>query len=88
MLAVEVFSGKVPFGSVKNESAVLQIARGKRPAKPQAAEQLGMNAEMWEFIEKCWTQNPNKRPTINEVVRIWEGFINGCVTVSFWSSAS
>jgi len=83
MLAAEVFSGKVPFGNMKNESVVVQIASGKRPAKPQAAEQLGLNAEMWKFIEKCWSANPNKRPAIDEVVRIWEGFVNGYAIVSF-----
>lgn len=81
MLAVEVFTGKVPFGNMKNEPVAIQIADGKRPAKPQAAaERLGLTAEMWKFIEKCWTANPNKRPTIDEVVRMWGGFVNGYVT--------
>ena len=88
MLAVEVFTGRVPFGNVKNEAVVIQIAGGKRPAKPQAAEQLGLTAEMWKFIEKCWNANPNKRPTIDEVVRTWEGFANGYVTSSFGWPAS
>ena len=88
MLAVEVFTGKVPFGNMKNESVVIQIASGKRPAKPQAAEQLGLTAEMWKFIEKCWTPNPNKRPTIDEVVSTWEGFVNGYVVSSSASSTS
>ena len=79
MLAVEVFSGKVPFGSMKNESVVIQIANGKRPDKPQGAEQLGLTAEMWKFIGQCWNANPNKRPTIDEVVRTWEGFVKGFV---------
>lgn len=88
MLAIEVFSGKVPFGNMKNESVVIQIATGKRPAKPQAAEQLGLTVEMWKFIEKCWSANPSKRPTIDEVVRTWEGFVNEYVAPSFGSSAN
>jgi len=79
MLAVEVFTGKVPFGDMKNESVVINIANGKRPAKPQAASQLGLTADMWKLIERCWTANPSKRPTIDEVVRTWEGFVNGYV---------
>ena len=82
MLAVEVFTGKVPFVDMKNESVVIHIANGKRPAKPQAAGQLGLTAEMWKFIERCWTANPSKRPTIDEVVRTWEGFVNGYVVPS------
>jgi len=58
MLAVEVFTGKVPFGSMKNESVVIAISSGKRPPKPQAAEQLGFTAEMWKFIEGAGTRTP------------------------------
>ena len=77
MLAVEVFSGKVPFGNMKNESVVIQIATGKRPAKPRAGKQLGLSAEMWRFIGRCWSANASERPTIDEVVGTWEGFVNG-----------
>jgi hypothetical protein len=84
MLAVEVFTGKVPFGGMKNEAAVISIANGKRPEKPPAAEELGLTADMWRFIEKCWNQNPSKRPNITEVVDAWEGFINRYV-LSFGS---
>ena len=77
MLAVEVFTGKIPFGNMRNEMVPVQIAQGKRPAKPQVAEQFGLTTEMWRFIEKCWSQNPAERPAMNEVVRTWEGFVNG-----------
>ena len=86
MLAVEVFTGKVPFGNMKNESVVIQIASGKRPAKPRAAEQLGLTMEMWKFVEKCWAGNPKKRPAIDELVRTWEGFVKGHVVSSSGSS--
>ena len=88
MLSVEVFTGRVPFGNMKNESVIIQIVNGKRPAKPQVAEQLGITAEMWKFIEKCWGANPNKRPTIDEVVRTWEGFVKGYVVPCLCSSAN
>ena len=78
MLAVEVFSGDIPFGNIRNEAATAQIVRGGRPAKPQAAEQLGLTTEMWKFIEKCWSANPTERPTMDEVVRTWEGFVGEC----------
>ena len=88
MLAVEVFTGRVPFSNPGNMPVAIQIVGGNRPAKPQAAEQLGLTAEMWKFIENCWTTNPNGRPTIDEVVRTWEGFINGYVVPSFGSFVS
>ncbi|KAF9642025.1 kinase-like protein [Thelephora ganbajun] len=88
MLAVEVFSGRTPFEDTNDALAGIRILEGKRPAKPQAAEQLGFTVEMWEFIEKCWNASPNKRPTIDEVVRTWEGFVNRYVVLSFGPSAS
>ena len=81
MLAVEVFTGNIPFGNMRNETVVIQIAQGKRPPKPQAAEQLGLTTEMWKFIEKCWSTNPAKRPTMDEVVRTWDGFVNRYVVL-------
>ena len=83
MLAVEVFTGKVPFPDMTNGSVVVQILNGKRPVKPPAAEQLGLTTDMWKFIEKCWSANPNKRPTMDEVVRAWERFVNGYVVPTF-----
>ena len=79
MLAIEVFTGKIPFGNMESGLVVTEIAQGKRPAKPSAAEQLGLTSEMWKFIGKCWSQNPAERPTMDEVVRTWEGFVNGYV---------
>jgi hypothetical protein len=76
MLAVEVFTGEVPFGNTTEGSVAIQIASGKRPARPQSAERFGLTAGMWMFMEKCWMTNPSNRPTIDEVVRTWEGFVN------------
>ena len=76
MLVVEVFSGEVPFSNTEGGSVVTHIVNGKRPARPRAAEQLGLTVKMWRFVEKCWDANPNKRPTIDEVVHSWEGFVN------------
>lgn len=84
MLAVEVFTCQVPFPNIMNGSVVIQLANGGRPPKPQAAEQLGLTAEMWKSIEKCWSANPSKRPTIDEVTRAWEGFVSGYVVASSW----
>ena len=76
MLAVEVFTGNVPFENMKKKAVTIQILNGKRPPKPPDAEQLGLTEEMWKSIEKCWCDNPKKRPAIDEVVRAWNGFVN------------
>ena len=51
-------------------ATLAQILEGKRPPKPPVAEQLGLDEEMWTFNGKCWCANQNKRPAIDEVVRV------------------
>ena len=75
MFAVEVFTGKIPFDEQKNEAVVLQISRGGRPTMPPNAQAVGLTGEMWKLLESCWQQNPKKRPTMEEVVRRWETFV-------------
>jgi len=75
MFAVEVFTGKIPFEEQKNEAVVLQISRGGRPVMPTNAQAVGLTTEMWKLLESCWQQNPKKRPTMDEVVRRWEAFV-------------
>jgi len=75
MFAVEVFTGKIPFEEQKNEAVVLQISRGGRPVMPANAQVVGLTSDMWKLLESCWQQNPKKRPTMDEVVRRWETFV-------------
>ena len=74
MLGIEVFTGELPFGDVRHETAILMIAQGKRPEKPSGAESRGFTTEIWRFTQRCWQQNPTKRPDINTVVNTWRDF--------------
>jgi len=74
MLDVEVFTGELPFGGVRHETVILMIAQGQRPEKPRGAESGGLTAEIWRFIQRCWHQNPAKRPHIDAVVAAWQSF--------------
>ena len=75
MLAVEVFTGKVPFDKQKNEAVVVSILEGSRPKMPENAQAVGLTGEMWNLLESCWRQDPKKRPTMEEVVRRWQRFV-------------
>ena len=77
MLAVEVFTGKIPFEGQGNEAAVLRILKGGRPEIPGYAEDIGLTVEMRNLIESCWRQNPKKRPTMEQVVRKWQKCVEG-----------
>ena len=75
MFTVEVFTGKVPFEGQKSEAVVLLISRGGRPEIPENAQAVGLTGEVWKLLESCWQQTPKKRPTMEEVVRRWQGFV-------------
>ena len=44
MLGTEVFTGELPLGDIRHETAVLIIAQGQRPEKPRGAEPHGFTA--------------------------------------------
>ena len=75
MLVAEVFTGRIPFEELEELRAARRILEGGRPELPQNAGDLGLTVPMWGFIQRCWDQNPTKRPEIDEVVKTWEGFL-------------
>ena len=76
MVAVEVFTGRVPFDGLDNSTAMLKIVSGKRPGRPKGT-QIGLTDEVWGLICKCWTQEPSKRPEITRVVKKLEETVRG-----------
>jgi hypothetical protein len=75
MLAVEVFTGEVPFPEERSTRVANKIFRGDRPEFPQNAEDVGLTVQIWGLLQSCWHQDPIERPTIHDVVRAWEGFL-------------
>lgn len=86
MLAVEVYTGELPYGDVENIwPLLLKVIDGKRPDKPKTNE---ITKNIWKSIEKCWSQDPKRRPGIDQVVSTWKRLVNWYVVLSFGSSAS
>ena len=75
MLAVEIFTGKLPFEDQESDAVVLLILGGVRPKMPENAQEVGLTVEMWKLFESCWRQNPKKRPTMEEVVMRLRKFV-------------
>ena len=76
MFAVEVYTGKVPFEEEPPAMAPWRILKGERPEIPEDAERMGLTKEIRELLERCWHQNPKKRPAMKEVVRKWRRFVD------------
>ena len=76
MVAVEVYTGRVPFQEELPGMSASRVLKGERPEIPQDAERTGLTREIWEFLERCWHQNPKKRPTMKDVVKKWRRFVD------------
>jgi len=72
MLVIEVFTGERPFDKQGNPGAARGIVEGGRPTLPENAEEVGLTPQVWEFLQKCWDEDPTKRPTIDKVVKKWK----------------
>ena len=79
MVTVEVFTGKVPFGDQADNNITFGIPNKKRPDKPSTSDQVGLTDEMWRIIERCWDNDPGRRPPISDVVKEWPGRGSGLV---------
>ena len=69
MVALEIFTGEVPFNGSWAETALWQIARGKRPKISDIAEQRGLRGGRKTLIKECWRKNPEERPKMEDVVK-------------------
>ena len=74
MVVIEVYTGRVPFSGEPAATVPSLVLKGERPEMPQDAEQVGLTDDIWEFLKRCWHQNPKKRPATKEVVRKWQKF--------------
>jgi hypothetical protein len=68
MVAIQIFSGQVPFLEAKSDRTVVaKVLRGARPAKPQDAHRHGLTAAVWAWLEHCWQEDPFSRPSMSLV---------------------
>ena len=69
MVALEAFTGSFPFCEDSWKGARRHILGGGRPSVPENTERLGLSSEVWDLINRCWEEDPLKRPTMEDVVR-------------------
>ena len=43
------------------------ITEGDRPEKPEEAKRLGFSNELWRMVERCWLEDRNTRPGVEEI---------------------
>ncbi|KAJ7902435.1 kinase-like domain-containing protein [Mycena leptocephala] len=61
----EILTGNAPFFELANDMAVgIKVIRGHRPSRPEM-----ISDNLWTLLEDCWAQDPDKRPTMAEIVQ-------------------
>lgn len=80
MTCYEILTGGIPFDGVR-ASDYDMVLSGKRPELPS-----NLNPKMKDFIIRCWHQDPEARPTFNEIVgdlkKLHRELITGSESVS------
>ena len=69
MVVYEVLTGCPPFGKEGRRSAevTMRVIEGKRPSKPENAEDTGFDGGTWKLVQQCWNGNRDKRPTVEDI---------------------
>ncbi|EUC66020.1 tyrosine kinase catalytic domain protein [Rhizoctonia solani AG-3 Rhs1AP] len=80
MTILETITGEVPYSETVNESAlVLKIARQEHPTRPET--KIPSNDEkadtLWSLLTRCWSYNPQDRPTVTEVQKTLRAIASG-----------
>jgi hypothetical protein len=47
---------------------VNEILKGVRPKKPEGAKRLGFSDELWRIAERCWLEDRNARPSVEDIL--------------------
>ncbi|KAJ7076301.1 kinase-like domain-containing protein [Mycena epipterygia] len=65
----EILTGKVPFYELPNDVAVMfHIFDGKRPSQTNLCSGTTALDSLWELLQDCWNERPDKRPTAVQIV--------------------
>lgn len=74
---LKVFTGKIPFPTAINVQVIIMMSRGERPPKPVGGETLGLTPALWRLTEECWSQNPERRPDIDDIALRFQAIVDG-----------
>ncbi|KAJ7576120.1 kinase-like domain-containing protein, partial [Mycena floridula] len=64
MVTYMIIDGHIPFATEKSLGAGLKILSAIRPPPPKDMR----DATIWKLVEKCWAQDPLRRPQIDKLV--------------------
>lgn len=73
MTVLELMTTAHPFSYIKRSPLVLKaLMTGERPRRPEDPMYVarGLDDAMWALLQRCWREEPEQRPTIDEVLEV------------------
>jgi len=67
LISIQVFTGAAPFSHRSPLATALAIVEGKRPQQPTHPT---FTEELWALVQRCWDQDPHRRPDVLEVLNV------------------
>ena len=72
MVILEVLTSKPPFPNCNGMVVMRKVVEGERPERPEGGEKVWFTNDLWEMLERCWSPQPERRPTIDTVLQCLE----------------
>ena len=73
MVIYEVLSGQAPFATFRDPEIIVLVLEGKRPERPKGEGGKLFASGVWEKLELCWKEQPDKRPNARQILMGLEG---------------
>lgn len=72
-MASKIFTNEIPWASFKDHASIfgLVVERNRRPERPDNEDAPQLTNAVWELAEKCWVEDPERRPTASAVCDIF-----------------
>ena len=68
MLILECITENPPFSDLSNSLEILRARSGNRQNPPRPDGPNNIPDDLWDLMERCWKERPEKRPTMKEVL--------------------
>ncbi|KAG1765984.1 kinase-like domain-containing protein, partial [Suillus placidus] len=76
LMFLQVLEGKIPYHYINRyEHIICLILTGTMPKKPPTSVVIDTD---WDFIEKCWSKDAERRPSDEDILKFVEGRAGIC----------
>lgn len=70
MIGVEILSGRRPYDPLEGVKVAVVVTSGERPRRENHADASGRLDALWLLFEEMWDQDPEMRPSAEEVRQV------------------